>query len=90
MTESGYSTDANDSDEPTKQELYQQAQDLNINGRSKMNKAELHEAVKGNVSNNLQEQTRDELYEQAQDLDIDGRSRMNKEELAQAIQKEKS
>lgn len=31
--------------EPTKQELYEQAQELEIKGRSKMNKAELLKAV---------------------------------------------
>ena len=87
MAEAGYS-ETDTADEPTKQELYEQAQQLDIEGRSKMDKAELQEAVKDNVINDLQEQTRDELYEKAQDLDIDGRSKMNKEELAQAIEKE--
>lgn len=89
MAEAGY-TDADDSDKSTvtKQELYEKAQDLDIDGRSTMNKAELKEAVKDNVINDLQAQTRDELYEKAQELDISGRSTMNKEELARAIERE--
>ena len=87
MKEAGY-VETDDSDEKTKQDLYEQAQDLDIDGRSKMDKAELKEAVNQIKTSELQEQTRDELYEQAQDLDIDGRSKMNKSELAQAIQQE--
>lgn len=87
MAEAGYS-DADDSSDTTKQELYEQAQELDIDGRSKMNKEELAEAVNDTGIGELQEQTRDELYERAQELDIDGRSKMNKEELAQAIQQE--
>ena len=87
MEEAGYAQ-TDDSGEITKQELYQQARELDINGRSKMDKAELQKAVRDNVTNDLQEQTRDELYQQAQKLEIDGRSKMNKEELARAIQPE--
>ena len=85
MAEAGY---ADDSDEPTKQELYERAQDLDIDERSQMNKAELQEAVKENVVKDLQEQTRYELYEKAQDLDLDERSKMNKQELAEAIEEQ--
>ena len=89
MKEVGYS-DADSSSEPTKQELYEKAQDLDIDGRSQMDKAELKEAVKKNAIDDLQEQTRDELYQQAQKLEIDGRSKMNKSELAEAIGQEKN
>ena len=85
MEKAGY---ADDADKPTKQELYEQAQDLDLDGRSQMNKAELQAAIKENVVKDLHKQTRDELYEKAQDLDIDGRSKMNKQELAQAIEKQ--
>ena len=88
MKEVGYS-DAENFSEPTKQELYEKAQDLDINGRSQMDKAELQEAVDRDAIDNLQQQTRDELYQQAQKLEIDGRSKMNKSELAQAIQQER-
>lgn len=44
MAEAGYTSDES-SEEKTKQELYQQAQELDIEGRSQMNKAELQEAV---------------------------------------------
>ena len=87
MAEAGYS-DSDRTNEPTKQELYQKAQELDIDGRSKMDKAELQEAVEDNQISDLQEQTRDELYQQAQELDIDGRSKMNKEDLAKSIQQE--
>ena len=86
MAEAGYSD--SDSADATKQELYQQAQELDIDGRSQMNKAELQEAVEDNKIHDIQEQTRDELYQKAQELDIDGRSKMNKEDLAKAIQQE--
>ena len=86
MAEAGYSD--SDSDDATKQELYEKAQELDIDGRSQMNKAELQEAVENNKTDDLQEQTRDELYQKAQELDIDGRSKMNKEDLAKAIQQE--
>ena len=86
MAEAGYS-DSDDAD-ATKQELYELAQELDIDGRSKMNKAELKEAVEDTKTSDLPEKTRDELYELAQELDIDGRSKMNKEDLAKAIQQE--
>ena len=44
MRKAGYSVD--DDEEPTKQELYEQAQKLNISGRSKMNKDELIKAIR--------------------------------------------
>ena len=85
MAEAGYSEDSN---EPTKQVLYQQARELDIEGRSKMNREELHEAVKNATVDDLQEQTRDQLYDRARELDIEGRSKMNKDDLAQAIEQE--
>ena len=86
MAEAGYAD--NTVEEPTKQELYERAQELDIDGRSQMDKAELHKAINDAEVGNLQEQTRDELYQQAQELDIDGRSKMNKEDLAKAIQQQ--
>ncbi len=87
MAETGYS-DRDDSNQPTKQELYQEAQELDIDGRSKMNKAELQEAVNDAQTSNLEEKTRDELYQKAQELDIDGRSKMNKQDLVEAIKED--
>lgn len=84
MAEAGYTEDT--SNEPTKQELYEKAQELEIDGRSKMDKEELTKAVKKAKTRDLQEKTRDELYEKAQELDINGRSKMNKQDLAEAIQ----
>lgn len=86
MAEAGYTEKG--TEEPTKQELYERAQQLEIDGRSQMDKAELQEAVDNAAIAELQQQTRDELYQQAQELDIEGRSNMNKEELAKAIQQE--
>lgn len=85
MKEAGYCEDSN---EPTKQELYQQARELDIEGRSKMDKGELQEAIGDATSDDLQEQTRDELYDRARELDIEGRSKMNKDDLAKAIEQE--
>lgn len=87
MAEAGYTE--SDS-EPTKKELYQEAQELDIDGRSQMDKDELREAVSDAETSSLENQTRDELYQQAQELDIDGRSQMNKDELIEAIAKAKN
>ncbi|MFP4441395.1 MAG: Rho termination factor N-terminal domain-containing protein [Chloroflexaceae bacterium] len=70
---------------PSRDELYQQAQDLDISGRSRMRKDELQQAVAQAEAAQPEQQTRDELYRRAQELDIPGRSRMQKEELIQAI-----
>ncbi|NJN04040.1 MAG: hypothetical protein HC873_08895 [Leptolyngbyaceae cyanobacterium SL_1_1] len=85
MQEAGYSPDAEA--ELTKEELYHQAQDLDISSRSKMDKSELQAAVAAAKSEDLSEQTRDQIYQQAQDLDISGRSQMNKDELIKAIER---
>ena len=47
MKEAGYveTNDSNNSSEMTKQELYEQARDLDISGRSNMNKEELAKAI---------------------------------------------
>ena len=89
MKEAGY-TETDDSDDITKQELYDKARELDIDGRSKMDKAQLQEAVNQAKTGELQQQTCDELYEQAQELNIDERSKMNKGELTQAIEQEQS
>lgn len=89
MREAGYDPEA-ESSAPTKQDLYEQAQDLDIRDRSKMNKDELQQAIQQAQSDSLNQQTKDELYEQAQQMDIHNRSKMNKDELIQAIRKEQS
>lgn len=87
MAEAGYSSNPEDTNanEPTKQELYEQAQELEIEGRSQMNKAELQAAVTQEKQDSLANQTRDELYAQAQELEIEGRSQMDKAKLQAAI-----
>ena len=53
MAEAGYSDRNNEPDnEPTKEELYQQAQELDIDGRSQMNKDELAKAIADTKTNN--------------------------------------
>lgn len=81
MEEVGYEPEG----EPTQQELYEQAQELDIPGRSKMDKDELLAAVNRAEANKLENQTRQELYDRAQDLNIHGRSQMNKDELIEAL-----
>ena len=81
---------------PNKDMLDERARDLDIEGRSNMNKEELLEAIekatdengrgKGSVAA-LEQKTKDELYEMAQDRDIEGRSDMSKEELIEALAK---
>lgn len=88
MAEAGYRPDSDsEEDEPTKQELYEQAQELEIEGRSQMSKEELQDAVSEQLKEDLAEKTYDQLYSQAQELEIEGRSQMSKEELQDAISK---
>lgn len=92
MAEAGYTPD-NAAEEPTKADLYEQAQQLDIEGRSNMNKSELQQAVQNEQGADseaeLQEMTKDELYEAAQELEISGRSQMQKDELRQAVREER-
>lgn len=85
--EQSSSGSSNSDSEPTKEELYEQAQEMDISGRSSMNKDELKQAIQSAQAddNELDEKTREELYEQAQELGIEGRSNMNKDELKDAI-----
>lgn len=83
MEEAGYAPQKDN--EPTKQELYEKAQDLEIEGRSQMSKDKLQNAISNFSQKQLSQQTRDELYEKAQELEIEGRSKMNKDELIDAI-----
>lgn len=88
MQAEGYIADgdaAKDDGAPTKQELYEQAQELEISGRSQMDKEELQGAIAQHLTAALHDQTREDLYEQAQALDIPGRSQMNKDDLVEAI-----
>jgi hypothetical protein len=82
MQAEGY---AADDPEPTQQDLYQEAQELQIKGRSKMAKDELQDAIADAKANALENQTRDQLYEKAQALNIRDRSKMNKDNLIEAI-----
>lgn len=61
----------------TKQELLKIAKQLNIKGTSKLNKAQLLEALTNTTVNNLRTV--------AKQLNIKGRSNMNKEQLKQSI-----
>lgn len=79
---------------PTKEMLMERARDLDISGRSDMNKDELLEAIgeatdeNGRAKNSeagLNNLNKDELYEKAQDEEIEGRSSMNKDELVEAL-----
>jgi len=79
---------------PTKEMLMERARDLDISGRSDMNKDELLEAIEDATDENgrakgseagLNSLTKDELYEKAQDEEIEGRSNMNKSELVEAL-----
>lgn len=63
----------------TKEELYEVAQKQDIDGRSKMDKDDLLEALYENT-------TREELYKKAQKEDIQGRSNMSKSQLIKELQ----
>lgn len=75
-------------DEDSKDELYEQAQALDIEGRSQMSKDELKKAINKEELNELEQMSKDELYEKAQKKDISGRSEMSKKELIAFLQKE--
>ena len=88
----------NDNADPTVDELHAWASQLDISGRSSMNKEELLDAIReadvdevsdeaGASAETLAESaTKDELYERAQELEISGRSQMDKAELAEAVE----
>ena len=79
---------------PTKEMLEERARDLDIEGRSSMNKDELLDAIEEATDENgrakggkasLQSKAVDELRDMASDKDIEGRSGMNKDELVDAL-----
>ncbi|SHG81434.1 Rho termination factor N-terminal domain-containing protein [Marivita hallyeonensis] len=79
---------------PTKDMLMERAQDLDIEGRSDMDKDDLLQAIEDATDENgrgkgsvaaLEQKTKEELYDMAQDRDIDGRSDMSKDELVEAL-----
>ena len=73
----------------TKDELMERAQELDVAGRSSMNKDELKQAIidayEAQAEKDLTNKTKDELYDLAQERDIEGRSSMNKDELIEAL-----
>jgi hypothetical protein len=68
-------------DETTKEELLEQARELNVEGRSSMSKEELAEAVESAES-----VTKEELLDRAREAGVEGRSSMTKDELRKALQ----
>jgi hypothetical protein len=71
--------------EPTREQLYELAQALDIPGRSRMNLPQLKRAVRKHYFERIDEMNKAELDELARDLDIHNRSRMNKDQLSAAI-----
>lgn len=67
-------------DQKTKEELLEQARELNVHGRSSMTKDELAQAVEAE-----ERVTKDELLERARKAEIEGRSSMAKDELRDAL-----
>lgn len=75
----------------TKDELMERARELNVEGRSSMNKDELRDAIVEAYDKRgpgLHRKTKEELYELAQERDIEGRSDMSKDELVAALSKQ--
>lgn len=81
-------------DGPTGEMLQERAADLDIEGRSKMTKDELLEAIDSATDENgraknsaagLRNLNKDELYDKARDAGIEGRSTMTKNELVDAL-----
>jgi hypothetical protein len=73
----------------TKQELYERASALGIEGRSEMTKSELAEAIRG-AQSDLENLSKADLYELARDREIEGRSEMTRDELVAALQAEEA
>ena len=67
-------------EEQTKEELLEQARELNVHGRSAMAKEELAQAVEAEES-----VTKDELLDRAREAGVEGRSSMTKEDLRAAL-----
>ena len=79
---------------PTKDMLLDRAADLDIEGRSTMNKDELISAIEDATDDDgrgeepmsaLEQKTKDELYDMAQERKIDGRSEMSKADLVRSL-----
>ncbi len=76
---------------PTKAMLDERARELEIEGRSTMDKDALLDAIEAATDardaddDALADKTKDELYEMAQEAGIDGRSKMNKAGLVRAL-----
>lgn len=93
MAEAGYAPDLSEEEGVSKEELYEKAKNLEISGRSKMNKPELQEAVSSAIEDDgdnspeddLNSMTKEELYKKAKDLEVSGRSQMNKSDLREAV-----
>ena len=73
----------------TKDELMERARELDVAGRSSMNKDELKQAIidayEAQSDRDLSKKTKDELYDLAQEREIEGRSSMDKDELIEAL-----
>ena len=79
---------------PTREMLAGRARDLEIDGRSRMDKAELLDAINEATDDNgrdnrskaaLRNLSKQELYERAREAGVSGRSDMNKSELVTAL-----
>jgi len=79
---------------PTKDMLMDRAQDLDIDGRSSMDKDDLLQAIEDATDENgrgkgsaaaLEQKSKDALYEKAKDRGIESRSDMTKAELIDAL-----
>lgn len=75
---------------PTMAMLDERARELEVEGRSDMDKGELLDAIGAAIDasdggEDLSAKTKDELYEMAQERDVDGRSSMNKAALVRAL-----
>ena len=79
---------------PTKDMLMDRAQDLDIDGRSSMDKDDLLQAIEDATDENgrgkgsaaaLEQKSKDALYDMAQDRGIESRSDMTKAELIDAL-----
>ncbi|HBS51041.1 MAG TPA: aspartate-semialdehyde dehydrogenase [Rhodobacteraceae bacterium] len=83
-------------DGPTKEMLLERARELEIEGRSSMDKGALLDAIDRATDENgrgkgsraaLEDKRKDALYEMAQERGIEGRSAMTKDELIEALAK---
>lgn len=77
----------NGAEEPTRKELMEEARKRDVEGRSKMSKEELMDAVAPSSGGGASEPSKSDLEDAARVLGVTGRSKMSKRDLQKAVVK---